>query len=407
MKFATRLLILSTLLLSTALSIATPLRESILRTAAIEAGLVPAKETHKPYNQKYFEVGELLFESKLLSLGKTTSCSSCHLDEFGSADGLPNAVGVDGEGKGAQRMASGDIVPRNTLPFWGRGGIGYDVFFWDGKVELVEGKVASQFGTQVPSNDPLEVAVHLPPVELDEMVPDTAQHQSYKSENTNAATKVYREITQRIKADPEISLRLASAGEIEGHEIEFEHIAMALATFIRVNFSLRSTKFHRFVFENKSLTESELDGGILFYGKGRCSACHNGPYFTDFMFHSIPFPSAGFGKNGFGVDYGRFNVTLDPADKYKFRTPPLYDVINSAPYSHSGSVAKLRDAILVHTDPLAVRGIQEPSAAQRVQFYERLVAWAQSSTPKVVFTERELADLENFLGTLTIERDSD
>ena len=403
MKFATRLLTFSVCLFTASVAIATPLREAVLRAAALEAGIIAVKETIAPHDPKYFEAGELLFESKLLSMGKTTSCSSCHLEEFGSADGLPNAVGVDGEGKGVERLAGGDIVPRNTLPFWGRGGIGFDAFFWDGKVELIDGKVVSQFGTQAPSNDPLVVAVHLPPVELDEMVPDSAQNQSYKSESVNAATKIYREITRRIKADPEISRKLADANGIETFEIEFEHIAVALATFIRVNFSLRQTKFHRFVFQNETLTKSELNGGILFYGKGGCSGCHNGPYFTDFEYHSVPFWSAGFGKNGFGIDYGRFNVTLDAADKYKFRTPPLYDVANTAPYSHSGSVTSLRDAILAHTDPLAISGIQLPSAAQRVQFYEQLTSWSQSSIPKVVFTENELSDLEEFLGTITIE----
>ena len=80
--------------------------------------------------------------------------------------------------------------------------------------------------------------------------------------------------------------------------------------------------------------------------------CHYGPYFSDLKFHVVPFPQLGFGKNGFGVDYGRFNVTFDPKDLYKFRTPPLFNVEKTAPYGHSGSVATIQEAIAAHFDPL-------------------------------------------------------
>ena len=72
--------------------------------------------------------------------------------------------------------------------------------------------------------------------------------------------------------------------------------------------------------------------------------CHSGPYFSDFKFHVVAFPHLGFGVNGFGVDYGRFNATFDPVDRYKFRTPPLYNVVKTGPYGHSGSVATVEDA---------------------------------------------------------------
>ena len=100
------------------------------------------------------------------------------------------------------------------------------------------------------------------------------------------------------------------------------------------------------------MSESEQKGGLIFYGKGRCSSCHNGPYFTDFQFHAIATPQLGFGKNGFGIDYGRYNSTLRDEDRYRFRTPPLWNVTKTAPYFHSGSVQELEDAILLHVDPL-------------------------------------------------------
>ncbi|MBV5270063.1 MAG: methylamine utilization protein MauG, partial [Afipia sp.] len=87
-----------------------------------------------------FEPGKTLFKSRSLSLNGNISCQQCHLDQFGSADGIPNAVAVGGDGKGAARvMGAGGILPRNTLPFWGRGGKGFDTFFWDGKVDFLAG----------------------------------------------------------------------------------------------------------------------------------------------------------------------------------------------------------------------------------------------------------------------------
>ena len=67
--------------------------------------------------------GEALFESTAISLNGDISCSTCHLDSKGSADGLPLAAAIGGKGKGIARFNSGaQLLPRNTLPFWGRGG---------------------------------------------------------------------------------------------------------------------------------------------------------------------------------------------------------------------------------------------------------------------------------------------
>ena len=111
-----------------------------------------------------------------MSVNGSISCQDCHLDAFGSTDGLPNAIGVGGEGTGPERMGSGGrILPRNVLPFWGRGSKGFETFFWDGKVTVSDGRVVSQFGDRAPSADPLVVAAHLPSVELREMVADTPE----------------------------------------------------------------------------------------------------------------------------------------------------------------------------------------------------------------------------------------
>lgn len=188
-------------------------------------------------------------------------------------------------------------------------------------------------------------------------------------------------------------------------DLAFIDVAEAIASFIRFNFRVKDTSLHQFVFNNAGLTDQETEGGLLFYGRAGCSRCHRGPYFTDFDFHAIPFPQVGFGRNGFGVDYGRFNVTLDEADRYGFRTPPLYNVTRTGPYSHSGSIAELNDAIRVHIDPLFFVEPKNMNANDRTEYYERLRIWSESPLNGVVVTDSEIDAIASFLETLSYESD--
>ena len=104
--------------------------EEILRDAVIRNGFVPASSTHVSANSQLVSIGQSLFESRSISLNADISCQDCHLDEFSSADGIPNAIGIGGQGSGKDRLQSGGaIIPRNTLPLWGVGGPKFEVFF--------------------------------------------------------------------------------------------------------------------------------------------------------------------------------------------------------------------------------------------------------------------------------------
>jgi len=406
MKFATNVFLPSALAGFVALSAwaATPLREATLKQAALNAGIVPVDNLRREFSPAASFAGELLFESKLLSINKETSCQTCHLDRFSSADGIPNAIGTGGHGEGIERLrGGGDIVPRNTLPLWGRGSKGFDVLFWDGKVDGSGDKLLSQFGNSPPSQDPLVTAVHLPIVELREMVSDNDEAQLFKSETISSAEEIYRRVVDRLSVDQEISDALSVAFDLDQKALEIGHIAESITAFIRDRFRLRETRFHRFVFGSGKLSDEEIAGGLVFYGKGQCATCHNGPFFSDLQFHAIPFGQMGFGKNGFGVDFGRFNVTLDPIDLQKFRTPPLFNVSETAPYSHSGYAKDLAGAIRAHTDPLSQVNPAKLSPEQRLEFYKRLKIWSAGSFDGVVLTETEVAALELFLRTLTMD----
>jgi len=382
---------------------AADLREDSLRAYAKKFGLIPASQTTSTTSLAKSSVGRELFESELLSLNGKISCRTCHLDEFSSADGLPNAIGVGGTGKGQERMKSGGrVVPRNTLPLWGRGSVGFHTLFWDGKVDGSSGQVVSQFGNSLPSSDPLVVAVHLPFVEIREMVHnDLHVAEDYRNETVGSAKRIFDALTVRIRSNANLGGKVALAFDISVQDVTFSHIAESIAEFIRDEFRIRSTRFHRFAFEGKSLKRDEIDGGILFYGKGRCALCHNGPLFSDLKFHAIPFPQAGFGKNGFGSDFGRYNVTFDDRDLYKFRTPPLFNVVSTGPYSHSGAVSDLAKAIRYHFDPLRHLNLNAMTARNRVDYYRRLSAWSGNNVSIPTLDDGEIQNLIAFLKTLS------
>jgi cytochrome c peroxidase len=44
-------------------------------------------------------------------------------------------------------------------------------------------------------------------------------------------------------------------------------------------------------------------------------------------------------------DLGRYEITRDPADRWKYRTPSLRNVALTAPYMHDGTLASLRDVV--------------------------------------------------------------
>lgn len=108
-----------------------------------------------------------------------------------------------------------------------------------------------------------------------------------------------------------------------------------------------------------TFTEIETKGYALF--KSKCSSCHKEPLFTDHSFRN----------NGLTPsdlhDEGRFLITQNETDRYRFKVPSLRNLSFTAPYMHDGRFLTL-DAVFDHynsqvvkspsLDSLLVSGIQ-------------------------------------------------
>ena len=194
------------------------------------------------------------------------------------------------DGRAIARGIDGRVGRRNTPAIINRG---YGrAFFWDGRLTALEEQVLK------PIEDPNEM------------------------DSTVAAAAA------RVKMAP-------------------DDLANALASFVRSILSGNS-RFDRFVNGQRDALDTEEQLGLgIFRGKGKCTACHIGPTFTDERFHNtgVAWRLAGDGFSGAYQDDGRFTVTGRESDRGAFKTPTLRDIEKTAPYMHDGSLATLEDVV--------------------------------------------------------------
>jgi len=83
-------------------------------------------------------------------------------------------------------------------------------------------------------------------------------------------------------------------------------------------------------------TDAEKRGEKLFFGKARCAACHDAPYYTDNQMHDL--------------QVERFYMSQTINDQYiraegPIKTFPLRGIKDSPPYLHDGRLLTLEDAV--------------------------------------------------------------
>lgn len=292
-------------------------------------GLPPIPNPYNnPLSPQKIELGRLLFFDRRLSHNNTFSCAMCHVPEQGfSSNELATAVGIEGR-----------TVRRNSPTIYN---VAYlDRLFHDGRERTLEQQI---WGPLLAHNEMGNPAVG--------------------------------QVIEQIRAISDYRTRFENA--FAGRPVSMETVGMALASYERVLVSANSP-FDRWYYggEEEAMSTDQQAGFSLFTGKANCSACHQlsreSALFTDQLMHNTGIgyqrsmsntpaesrvqiaPGEYITVRGDVVadaaepppnDLGLYEITENPDDRWKYRTPTLRNVTLTAPYMHDGSISSLEEVI--------------------------------------------------------------
>lgn len=243
-----------------------------------------------PQSSAKIHLGKELYFDTRLSADGTISCATCHNPALGWSDAGPTSAGIHGQlgGRRSPPVSNAAYAPLQ---------------FWDGRSPSLEDQAKG------PIQNPIEMG------------------------NTHQAM---------IQTVDRIAGYVDEFREVFGEgPITVDHVADAIAAFERTVVTTDS-KFDRYARgDHQALTPLERQGLEIFNGKGHCTSCHWGPYFSDGRFHNLGVPA----KDPNNPDRGRYDVTKDPRDMGAFKTPTVRDAARRAPYLHDGSEKTLESLI--------------------------------------------------------------
>lgn len=345
-------------------------------------------------------LGRDLFFDPVLSGNRNIACGTCHDPARGTGDGLALSFGEGGAGLGPDRRSGTGVtarMPRNAQPLWNIGAREYVAMFHDGRLEPdPAGAFASGFWSPARENLPqgldslLAAQAMFPVLSQVEMAGVKGSNAVATAVAEDRAPDAWAHLARRLADIPDYAARFAASFdevEVPG-DIRFTHAARALAAFQAVAFRSDAAPFDAALEAGTVavLPAPARRGAELFYGKAGCAGCHSGPLLTDHGFHAIAVPQIGPGKghgsdtsyfaaSGFPdrlEDEGRFRVTFDPADLFRFRTPSLRNVATTGPWGHSGAFDDLEAMVRHHLDTTGSLAAYAPATGLLPPF-ERVV----------------------------------
>jgi cytochrome c peroxidase len=120
-------------------------------------------------------------------------------------------------------------------------------------------------------------------------------------------------------------------------EINADRMMKALSQFMMTMVSATSRYDYFLQGDASALTALEKQGMAVF--KQKCASCHSSELFTDFSFRNNGLP-----PNKIN-DQGRYAITLNEADRLKFKVPSLRNVGLTRPYMHDGRFPTLEEVL--------------------------------------------------------------
>ena len=288
--------------------------------------------SNNPLTEKGVELGKKLFYDGRLSSDGIMSCGFCHIQEDAfTHHGHTFSHGVN-EGVGTR-----NTPPLQNLAFM-------STYMWDG------------------------VTPHL---EMQPIIPLTSEIEMNANLN---------QVVAMMSADAEYILLYKQA--FEDGKINTENMLKAMSQFM-ITMVSNNSKYDKIQRGHIgiSYTISEAAGAQIFEQK--CASCHSGALQSNENFINNGLP-----VNPQINDKGRFVVTNNPLDMYKFRVPSLRNIEKTAPYMHDGRFLTL-NAVLNHY----ASGVQNSANLDPLL--------NQNNSLGIPLNESEKSQLIAFLKTLT------
>jgi len=376
---------------------------------------------YRSFPPDQIKLGQLLFYDRILSGTYRVSCATCHHPDRASSNGLR----VD-----RKPSVREDLLAVNGLPVYDAlkpsakhapalfnlGAREFTVLFGDGRVSRrLDGSFVSPAGSELPKGlrDVLAVQALFPAVTGDELIGRVDNE--LKDIRRLGHRPVWNALAARLGDIPDYwpYFRAAFPKLASRDQISIVHVANAISAFVATEWRSDNAPFDAWLRGNTAiLSESQMRGMELFYGKARCASCHSGPFQTDHDFHSVATPLWSAVEDGLAADKDfhrdRFSQTGDDRDRFRRRTPSLRNVEWTPPYGHAGSFADLSEMLRAHLDPPAGLSsfVQRRMKGKRVPV--RTAALVQEMSKRnelepVDLTDQDFSDLIAFLHALSDE----
>jgi cytochrome c peroxidase len=431
---------------------------AVLHAAGFTGKLQASLETRlgRPIDPALANLGRLLFFDNVTGLHDDNTCAGCHAPAFGFGDSQSIAIGIQSnlivgherQGPRNQRRAP-KLVNSGFLA----------TMFWNSKFISGSGDPFDnskgfifpppEGTTRFPPNDSViktlaQAQGEMPPTEITEVAgytgtkgtpfslgPEFDQFDDGKGsplpppDGTGSRNDPIRAVVlERLNAIPAYRTLFGETfPEVSvGAPIDFSMFGRAIAEF-EYSITFADAPVDQFARGNThAMTNAEKRGALIFWGKGKCIACHtnagntSSDMFSDFQEHNIGVPQIApfFGVQKSNVifdgpntdeDFGREQITGDSADRYKFRTAPLRNVAVQPAFFHNGSFTRLEDAIRHHLNVFesarhynAVKAGVDGDLRQRLGPIEPVLATVDPILAHpIALTESEFHDLLVFV----------
>ncbi len=235
-----------------------------------------------------FELGRKLFYDPILSANNTISCGSCHIQTSAFTH----------HGHSLSHGIFDRVGTRNSPPIMNLAWM--PSFMWDG------GIVDLDLQPIAPITNHVEMADSL------------------------------HNVLNKLRLHPQYPQLFKNA--FGSNEIKGTDFLKALSQFMLMCIS-NNAKYDSVKRNEATFNSIEVQGYQVFQQK--CGSCHKEPLFTDNSFRN----------NGLSIswlnDEGRYLVTGNITDKYRFKVPSLRNLSYTAPYMHDGRLLTL-DAVMDH-----------------------------------------------------------